>query len=86
MARATDTTAAAANLLYGRLRELSPAQRLAMMAAMSRSVCEIARAGIRSRHPHADEREVAIRLASLTIDAETMRKAFGWDVETEGLG
>jgi hypothetical protein len=39
---------------------------------------------IRRRHPHADERELRLRLASRTMDPELLKRAFGWDVKVEG--
>ena len=51
---------------------------------MSRAVQELALVDIQRRHPHADPREQALRLASRRLDGETMRRAFGWDPEREG--
>ena len=39
---------------------------------------------LREKYPHDSERQLQYRLASLWIDAETMRRAVGWDPEVEG--
>jgi hypothetical protein len=38
----------------------------------------------RRRHPNADEREQALRVASRWIEPELMKRAFGWDVHKVG--
>ena len=43
-------------------------------------------AGIRSRHPHASDEELRLRLASLWLERETMIRMFGRDPDIEGLG
>jgi hypothetical protein len=48
-------------------------------------VQELALLDIRRRHPDADEREVALRLASRWLDAELMKHAFGWVVHSAGF-
>jgi hypothetical protein len=47
-------------------------------------VQSLALADIRRRHPHANEREQALRLASRWIGPELMFRAFGWDVSESG--
>ena len=49
-----------------------------------RAVQELALLDIRRRHPDADEREQALRLASRWIEPELMVRAFGWDVRKVG--
>lgn len=46
----------------GRRRTSAPHARLARALALSRSVRELAVAGIRARHPNADEAEIRVRL------------------------
>lgn len=66
------------------LRRMSPSERLRLALDLTRAARDRALAGIRARHPHATEREIGLRLASLSIDRETMIAAFGWDPEKEG--
>jgi len=65
-------------------RAMSPARKLEIVCDLSRAVRELALTDIRRRHPNADDRELALRLASRTVDPGLLRRAFGWDVEVEG--
>jgi hypothetical protein len=65
-------------------RTRTPAENLARMVAMTRRIQEIQLAEIRRRHPHADARELKMRLASRRLDPDLMRRAFGWDPDVEG--
>jgi hypothetical protein len=66
-------------------RRMSPGQRLMMAMEMNRAVREMAAARIRARYgPDLPARELRLRLAALSIDRETMVRAFGWDPEIEG--
>lgn len=71
-------------LLIEGYRRMSVGEKMARVTAMSRAVQELGLADVRRAHPHADERELALRLASRRLDAETMRRAFGWDPTTKG--
>ncbi len=66
-------------------RRMSAAEKMARVRAMSVAVQVLGLADVRRAHPDADERELALRLASRRLDAETMRRAFGWDPELEGF-
>ncbi len=63
---------------------MSVSQKLARVTALTRAVQELALLDIRRRHPDAGQREVALRLASRWIDADLMKRAFGWDVGAAG--
>lgn len=68
-----------------RYRQMTEQERLAIALDLSEAVRQLALAGIRDRYgPNLSEREERLRLAALTIDRETMIKAFGWDPEIEG--
>ncbi len=68
-----------------RYRQMTEQERLAIALDLSEAVRQLALAGIRERYgPNLSEREERLRLAALTIDRETMIKAFGWDPEIEG--
>jgi predicted nucleotidyltransferase len=71
-------------LLIEGYRGMSPSQKLERVRALTRAVQELALLDIRRRHPDADERELALRLASRWIDPELMVRAFGWDVRKVG--
>ncbi len=80
----SDTHPSVEAFLIAGYRGMTVAEKLARVSAMSRAVQELALVDIRRRHPDADAREQALRLASRRLDAGTMRRAFGWDPEREG--
>ena len=71
-------------LLIAGYRKMSAAQKLERVQALTRAVQELALADVRRRHPNADAREQALRVASRWIEPELMLRAFGWDVRKEG--
>lgn len=79
-----DTHPAIEAMLVEGYRRMSPAQKLERVRALTRAVQELALADVRRRHPNADEREQALRVASRWIEPELMSRAFGWDVESNG--
>jgi hypothetical protein len=79
-----DTHPAIEALLIEGYRRMSPSEKLERVRALNRTVQELALADIRRRHPAADEREQALRLASRWIEPELMLRAFGWDVRKAG--
>ncbi len=79
-----DTDPAIEAMLIEGYRRMSPAQKLERVRALTRAVQQLALLDIRRRHPDADEREWALRLASRWIEPELMLRAFGWDVREAG--
>jgi len=80
----SDTHALAEELQIAGFRKMSAVQRLECVCALNHALRQLALADIRRRHPEAGPREQALRLASRWIDPDLMRRAFGWDVDTEG--
>ena len=66
----TDTSLEAREFQDARLRQMTPAQKLAAAAALSRGVDALARAGVRMRHPHADADELDFQYAVLRLGPE----------------
>lgn len=66
------------------LRRMTPVERLERSFALRHTVLELARSRIVGEHPGASARELKLRLASLWLDAETMRRVWGWDPDVEG--
>lgn len=60
-------------------RRRSPAQKLADVFDLSQGLFEMAKAGVRLRHPDADEREVFLRAVATRLPRDLMIKAYGWD-------
>ena len=80
----TDTSPEAEEFLIQRLRELPTFRKARMVVELTTACRELARAGVRRRHPEADPTEVRLRVAALWIDRDTMIQAFGWDPEVHG--
>ena len=79
-----DTHPRIEGLLIDGYRRMSPAQKLERVRALTRAVQELALLDVRRRHPNADEREQALRVASRWIEPDLMVRAFGWDVRKVG--
>jgi hypothetical protein len=71
-------------MIIERYRRMSVAEKLRRVTELTQAGQSLARLDVKRRHPHADEREVTLRVASRWLDAELKRRAFGWDVEREG--
>jgi hypothetical protein len=62
-----DTTADAESRQLAAFRRLSSTERAELVATATRAVLDLALAGIRVRHPHADDRECFLRLAVIRL-------------------
>jgi len=63
---------------------MAPAEKLALVSAMTRTAQELSLAGIRARHPDATDDELRLRLAALRLPRELMIRLFEWDPAVEG--
>jgi hypothetical protein len=79
-----DTDPRAEAVMIEVLRRMTPAEKLERVFSLRRMTLDLARVRIRERHGAVSEREERMRLASLWLDKETMRRVYGWDVEAEG--
>jgi hypothetical protein len=73
---ARDTSAEIEQLQIARWREMSGAQKVAIVSGLSRASQELALAGIRHRYPHAGPREQFLRLAILNLGLDLARRAY----------
>ena len=55
---------------------MTPAEKAAIVTSLTRTVFELARAGVRQRYPAASPREQFLRLAVVTLGAELARKVY----------
>jgi hypothetical protein len=62
-------------------RAMTPAQRLAKVFELTAFQEGLQRASVRSMYPHADEREIFLRVAARRLDRDTMIRVYGWDPE-----
>ena len=67
---ASDTSAAAQAIQDGLLRRASPGEKLAQVAQLSRMVDQLAMAGLRQRHPNADDEMIRYLRAELRLGRE----------------
>ena len=82
----TDTPRELESLIVQGYRRMTPSEKLERVDQLNRSIRTLALAGIRQRHgTDIPEREVLLRLAALSIDRETMIRAFDWDPNEHGL-
>jgi hypothetical protein len=79
-----DTDPEAERILIEGYRRMSASEKLKRVGELTELVRSVALADIRRRYPNASPRECQLRLASRWIDADLMRKAFGWDPDKEG--
>jgi hypothetical protein len=73
-----DTTADVEALRFERYASMSPAEKATRVVHLTQTACTLALAGLRSRHPHAPEPELLLRLAELRLGVDTVRRAYGW--------
>lgn len=82
--RTNDTNPKVEAFLIEGYRRMSPSQKLERVRSLTRAVQEFALLDVRRRHPNADEREHALRVASRWLEPDLMVRAFGWDVRERG--
>lgn len=84
-AELTDTSPEAERVLIRGYRRMSPGERLQRVVALNRALDQLAEARIRaSCGPELSERELRLRIASLSLDRDTMVRVFGWDPREKG--
>ena len=71
-------------ILIAGYRAMSVAEKAERVNELTRAVQEMALLDVRRRHPEADEREQALRVASRWLDPELMNRVFGWNLEEAG--
>ena len=79
-----DTAPAIERILIEGYRRMPVGEKLRRVFEMTEFLRGLALTDIRRRHPHADDRELRLRLASRMLGPRLMREAFGWDPEQEG--
>jgi hypothetical protein len=77
MARlAADTTAEIEDRQIRAWREMSPADKAALVTGLTNATIVLARAGVRARHPGASDRELFLRLAILTLGRDLAGRVY----------
>ncbi len=80
----SDTRPEVEKLLLEGYRRMTPAEKLARVEDLRCLSRRLAEARIRSQHPQASDREVQLRLGTVTLGPELMIHVFGWDPKREG--
>lgn len=71
-------------MLIEAYRKMTPQEKMRRVLDMNEFGYHLALASVRQRHPNADERECLLRIVSLYLPTDLMRKAFGWDPDEKG--
>jgi hypothetical protein len=79
-----DTPPHIQKILIAGYRKMSPQQKLKRVSELTLAVQQLALARIRKQYGALPEREQQLRLASLWLDRETMKRVFHWDIQKEG--
>ncbi|RPI72762.1 MAG: hypothetical protein EHM45_21745 [Desulfobacteraceae bacterium] len=84
MTARSDTSPAYEAFLIKAYQRLNPIQKLELAFEMSQMVMDLARAGIKSRHPGISASELNLRLGALVLGRELSIRINQWDPEQEG--
>ena len=71
-----DTAPDVERLQIERWRTMAPAEKAAIVTGLTQAAYEMARAGVRHRHPHADAREQFLRLALDVLGPDLACRAY----------
>jgi hypothetical protein len=63
---------------FDRYRDMSPAERAACVTSLTQTAYAFSLAGLRHRHPQANERELLLRLAVLRLGEDLVYQVYGW--------
>ena len=72
-----DTSPQARDVYFQRLREMTPSERLGVLAALWEAGDSLQRAAVRHKNPEADEAEITFRVAVSRFGLGLARKAYG---------
>jgi hypothetical protein len=76
-----DTSPDAEAVRFALYARMSPADKLARMAELTRSANALALAGLRRDYPDASDEELWLRLAVRRLGPELVARAYGWRAE-----
>lgn len=76
MPLSADTSSEIERQQIERWRQMSAAQKGAIVSGLTQAVCDLARAGVSHRYPNASPREQFLRLAIVTLGLDLARKAY----------
>ena len=73
---AADTSSEVERLQIERFRQMTTAEKAAIVSGLTQAVYDLASAGVRHRYPHASPREQFLRLAIVTLGQTLAEKAY----------
>ena len=76
MTLSLDTSPEIERLQIERWRQMSPAQKAAIVTGLTQAVYDLALAGIRIRHPGSSPREWFLRLALIVLGSDLARRVY----------
>jgi hypothetical protein len=82
--RPADTTPEVWARQFELYRRMTPAERARLCRDTTLAANALALAGLRQRHPHADDRELLLRLAALRLGEDTVARAYHWRPPSDG--
>jgi hypothetical protein len=74
----SDTDPKALEVFLQLQREMSPADKVAMVFRLTTMAMQLAEDDVRRCFPLASEREIFLRAAARRLDRETMLRVYGW--------
>lgn len=80
----SDTSPQVQKILIEGYRKMSPLQKLMRVQELTQAVQQLALARIKQQYGDIPEREQSLRLASLWLDRDTMKRVFQWDPKEKG--
>jgi hypothetical protein len=76
MSLSLDTSPEIERLQIERWRQMSPAEKAAIVSGLTQAVFELAHAGIRIRHPDSSPRERFLRMAVIVLGSDLARRVY----------
>jgi hypothetical protein len=80
----TDTDPRAMEVWLDLMRRMPPGEKLGAILNASGFLLQLYEMGVRRLHPHANEREVLLRVAARHLPRDLVIRAYGWDPEANG--
>lgn len=74
----SDTDAKALEVFIAKQRSMSPAEKIRAVFDQNKFLRAVVEGQERQLHPHADDREIFLRVLAHRLDRETMLRVYGW--------
>jgi hypothetical protein len=81
----SDTSPEAERVILEGYRRMTATRKLELVAALNRTLQQLASARLQKQYGPMPEKELRLRLAALRLDGDFMRDVLGWDPGVHGL-